>query len=697
MKPPESATTLQKESRNTTSYILIFFIIACCYCNTLEADWHFDDLPNILWNKALHLPDLSPSSLYQTFFAYPLQQGNFFRPISNLSFALNWFVGQNNVIGYHLVNRLIHFLTTVFLYKTILLLFTIPRLQDLYRGKEQFIALLAATLWAVNPIQTQAITYIVQRMASLAALFYIVGIFLYLKGRLSNSKGSRYLIYLLGSFIVYLLALGSKENTIMFPCSLLLIEIIFFQSSFSLNKKHLLFLITTLALVTVAGLILTNCKPFSFLDTYQSRSYNILERVLTEARIIIYYLSQILYPIPTRLSLTHDIHLSTSFFKPLSTLPSILFLTTLTFWAILKHKKYPLIAFAILFFLLNHLVESTIIPLELFFEHRNYLPSLFLFLPLATGAQLIVDFYKPKPIMRFCIISFLILLITSLSTGTWIRNQVWITEESLWKDSLLKAPNTAKSYINLAHTYLNQGKLGIAFELNREALEKFSPTPWKNTLRSYHNMGNIMQELQQYNNAIYLYDKALQSDPKNKDVLYNKFLAQQKNNYEAEAFTTITNLVNAHPDNILFHNALGKIYLKKSQLQLALNIFHQTARNISSANKQKGEIILNMGIVFSRMKNYDKADLYFRYGKILGVKMILIDFCSLENSIRNSNLAAAEFYLHSLLTHLTWPQLQQNLQEIHSDNFSVALDSTLLSDFINNRVTDITRLPINNQ
>jgi hypothetical protein len=143
----------------------------------------------------------------------------------------------------------------------------------------------------------------------------------------------------------------------------------------------------------------------------------------------------------------------------------------------MKYKKYPLISFGILFFLLNHLIESTILPLELFFEHRNYLPSLFLFLPLAVSAHFLIDFYDSKPIMRFWIISFFVLLITFFSTGTLIRNQAWLTEESLWKDSLRKAPNTSRSYINLAHTYQNQGRLDIAFELNQLALRKYSPTP----------------------------------------------------------------------------------------------------------------------------------------------------------------------------------------------------------------------------
>ena len=106
-----------------------------------------------------------------------------------LTFALNWYIGKDNVLGYHIVNNAIHLVTTFFLFLTVLNLLMSPNLKGKYQGNEYAIAFLSAILWAVNPIQTQAVTYIIQRMASLAAMFYIIGIYFYLKTRLSAVRG----------------------------------------------------------------------------------------------------------------------------------------------------------------------------------------------------------------------------------------------------------------------------------------------------------------------------------------------------------------------------------------------------------------------------------------------------------------------------------------------------------------------------
>jgi tetratricopeptide (TPR) repeat protein len=296
--------------------------------------------------------------------------------------------------------------------------------------------------------------------------------------------------------------------------------------------------------------------------------------------------------------------------------------------------------------------------------------------------------------MRFFVISFFILLIISFSTGTLLRNQVWLTEESLWKDSVTKAPNTAKSYINLAHVYLNRGELEIAFELNKQALGKYSPTPWKNTLRSYHNMGNIMQDLRHYNDAIQYYDKALEEDPENIDVQYNKYLALQKNNSINEAFELINKLVDTNPENSTFLGALGKAYIMNGNNQLALHYFRLAMRNVSSNDTQKAIILLNIGTIYNNMENFDKAELYFDYGERVGASRLLLDLCSLEKCIRMENFAEAEIFFNSLLTNLTWPMLIQNLQKIQTWDFPVALNPIILKGYINKRVSELNSFPI---
>ncbi|MBT8357854.1 MAG: hypothetical protein HKO79_06800, partial [Desulfobacterales bacterium] len=144
---------------------LLFFLILPIYSNTFNASWHLDDKPNIVNNYYLHPSNLHPDSLLQAFFTNPKDPWNIgdkmYRPVACLTFALNWYFGQDSVTGYHIINTLIHILSAFFLYLTILNLFSSPSLKDKFNESKHFIALLTAVLWAVNPIQTQAVTYIV--------------------------------------------------------------------------------------------------------------------------------------------------------------------------------------------------------------------------------------------------------------------------------------------------------------------------------------------------------------------------------------------------------------------------------------------------------------------------------------------------------------------------------------------------------
>ena len=214
------------------AFALLLTLILLVYSNTFNASWHFDDYPNINKNPRIKITNLKPGTILQTFVASRdggLYLGRkVYRPVACLTLALNWYVGQDNVLGYHVVNISIHLITAFILFLTMLRLFSTPNLQGKYTGSEYFIALLAATLWAINPIQTQAVTYIVQRMASMAAMFYILSIYFYLRGRLSALPKDRIRLYLFCG-ISFLLAIGSKENALTLPLALIVLEIIFFQ------------------------------------------------------------------------------------------------------------------------------------------------------------------------------------------------------------------------------------------------------------------------------------------------------------------------------------------------------------------------------------------------------------------------------------------------------------------------------------
>ncbi|NNF98296.1 MAG: hypothetical protein HKM93_02870 [Desulfobacteraceae bacterium] len=462
--------------KTISTLIILITLIFLSYSNTFQSSWHLDDYINIVERSELHLNTLSLESIKKTFFQKKTTHDRLYRPIPCLSFGLNWYTSQQAVLSYHLVNISIHLLTAFTLFSVIRLLFKTPNLYLKYRSFGYSIALLSSVIWAIHPIQTQAITYIVQRMASMAALFYAVGLFFYLKGKFATVFNKKILFYTC-CLLSYMLAIGSKENAIVFPLSLLLVDFVFFRDENLISKKLLYFLIFVLLTISFITIIyfygVRRTDPITFLTKlYQIRPFSFFERMLTEPRVLIFYLSQIFYPVGSRLSIAHDFELSTSFLSPWTTLISIIIVFSLILFGVLGKKTYPILSFSILFYFLNHTIESSILPLELIFEHRNYLPSFFLFIPISLGLiKLLSRYNRSNKLIMYFLMVFGVVLVFSMGIGTYLRNDVWKDEKSLWNDALMKAPSSARPYIQLAYGHYSKiGDTKKTLELNQKAI-----------------------------------------------------------------------------------------------------------------------------------------------------------------------------------------------------------------------------------
>lgn len=363
----ESETHLSSCRKNVFAIVTIFTIILAIYSNTFHASWHFDDEINILKNEPLHLNEFSWQNIKKTFFASLDGSEGIYRPVACFSFALNYYFGKDNVLGYHFVNISIHLLASIFLFLFLDHTLNLPLLKARYRPNSYFIALLATVLWTINPIQTQAVTYIVQRMASMAGMFYIMSMYFYLKGRTSTKRLLTISHYFF-CFVTAILAFGSKENTAMLPISILLFDLFLIQglTKENIKKNSLIFLILILIPVALA-LVLKGPSIFSenLLSGYERRGFTLLERLLTEPRIILFYISLLLYPMPDRLCITHDILISQSPINPPTTIIAIFTIIIILGLTIIKSKKWPLVAYCILFYFLNHIIESSICILRL--------------------------------------------------------------------------------------------------------------------------------------------------------------------------------------------------------------------------------------------------------------------------------------------------------------------------------------------
>ena len=446
--------------RNIFVFLAIFVMVFSIYSNTFNASWHFDDEPNILNNTSLHLTELNLKNIQKTFSPSWDKGGRLYRPTACLSFALNYYFGGTEVFGYHLVNLVIHCLSSIFLFLFIYNALNLPILENRYENNAHFVAFLATILWTINPIQVQAVTYIVQRMASMAGMFYIASLYFFLKGRISKTKRLR-IIHFLFCLFFGVLALGSKENAIMLPFAILLFDLILIQGITKRNLiRYALFFLLVIIFCLGAALILKGpsiLNPERLLAGYNQRGFTLSERLLTEPRILLLYISLIFYPMAQRLCFSHDIALSKGLFSPPTTFLAIFLLAAIVGLAILKSKKWPLLSFSVLFFFLNQIIESSFIPLELVFEHRNYIPSMLLFVPVAILIVKGINFFHQKRVMQAIIVGSVILVLISFGHSTYMRNFAWQTEETLWLDAESKSPNLARVHHNLGKYYTDAG------------------------------------------------------------------------------------------------------------------------------------------------------------------------------------------------------------------------------------------------
>jgi hypothetical protein len=340
-------------------YALLFTVVFLIYSNSLNCAWQFDDITNIVNNQALHLRDLTVEGLKRTLTADPGKPDGLYRPLACVSFALNYYVGSLDPLGYHLTNITVHILTSIFLFLVISRTLHLPSLASKYVSRSNSIALVAVMLWAVHPIHVQAVTYIVQRMTSLAGMFYILSLYFYLRSRTATTR-KRTVLFLILCGLCFLMSFGSKENALLLPLSLFLYEVLLLQQSpVSFLKKNRYKIALLFAAVVIAGVSFLYYRKgglLGFLGDYDARPFSLAERLLTESRVLLFYVSLLVYPISSRFSVAHSFPLSTSLLHPLSTLLSVMAIAAMLALLIALAKKHPLISFSFLFFFLNHLM-----------------------------------------------------------------------------------------------------------------------------------------------------------------------------------------------------------------------------------------------------------------------------------------------------------------------------------------------------
>ena len=332
--------------------------------------FQFDDQISILGNPAVK--DLGNlKAIFQfsptRFFTY-------------LTFACNYYFNELNVFGYHLVNLIIHICASLLVMLFVHLTFATPAVKDTPpAAHKKTIAFLAALLFAVHPVQTQAVTYMVQRLASLATLFYLLTLCLYIKGRLLQQAGAARkfsICFFSAAAVTAIIGMFTKETVFTLPFAILLYEFYFFRSTFIYNWKFLV-LVFTFCLLIPLIIFSTGSIDFNKLRAMQEGPEGVvyispLEYFFTQFRVLVTYLR--LFILPMNQNLDYDYPVAHTFFN-VQTMTSFFALLAFAAAGIWSFSKHRIISFTIFWFFLTLSIESSFIPIrDVIFEHRLYLP-----------------------------------------------------------------------------------------------------------------------------------------------------------------------------------------------------------------------------------------------------------------------------------------------------------------------------------
>ncbi len=386
-------------------------LAALLYAPGLAGGFVFDDFPNILRNEAIRQARFDAASLWEAMLSSP--SGPLARPIASLSFALQVASQGLAAPAMKAANLAIHLGCGLLLFLWLRALVDAPRIAPTVSAAERrLLPLLVTTAWLLAPIHLTTVLYVVQRMESLSVLFTLAGLLVYTRGRLRMQAGQgRVWMPFAGLAVMTGLATLTKETGILTPLYALLLEAIAF--GFRTGRRRdggvMGYALGVCVLPVVATIALTLPDALSG-ESYGARPFTLAERLLTEGRILWAYLAAIVLPRLPELSLYHDdFPLSRAWLAPPTTLLAWLGLACLAGLAIVLRRRNPVASLGLGMFFAGHALVSTYLPLELYHEHRNYLPAAGIFLALVSGGLRLAPRLETPRVMLLAFVAWLVL------------------------------------------------------------------------------------------------------------------------------------------------------------------------------------------------------------------------------------------------------------------------------------------------
>lgn len=456
---------------------LLIVLTYALYSPGISGSFIFDDYPNLGGlDKVKSLTDLRGLVDY---LSTPVA-GALGRPISLLSFALqqySWRGGEP--ADFIQLNILLHLINGCLLFwLAVLLLRRLPQIPPAHQG---LLALATTAIWITHPINTSSVLYVVQRMNELAVLFTLVGLLCAAKGAelLQRSplpdRRPLFLLYLAFG-LALVLAVFSKENGILLCIYALIIGHFFYRETPGALWRWWRYGYLIAPLVVLAAYFMASAERLIF--EYSTRDYSMGERLLSEARVLFNYLGKLFLPRPGEFGIYFDDYpKSSGLLTPATTLLALggwmAAIAAAIRW---RNGAYWLFSFAVMWYLGGHLLESSFLPLELYFEHRNYLAAFGPLFGAVVGLYLLFARYQPEwRVKAVVLVGLAFLAATVVTTVGEVR--IWGNKQTaslLWKE---EKPHSRRAVAEAAITYVNIGRYDKAVDIYRSMADNDPSDP----------------------------------------------------------------------------------------------------------------------------------------------------------------------------------------------------------------------------
>ncbi|MBI2412616.1 MAG: tetratricopeptide repeat protein [Deltaproteobacteria bacterium] len=615
-----------KNIRNSNSAVYVFSVIvislvsATVYSNTFRSPFLFDDILYIVNNRDIR----SFSNFWPPFGS---------RYIAYLSFAVNYHLGGLDTPGYHIFNFAVHTANGLLVFALSLITFRTPSLAGCIKDKRALVcaALLISLVFITHPVQTEAVTYISQRFASLAAFFYLASLASFAAWRTGRAPKAAW--YALSLFLA-VLAQMTKEISFTLPFVIALYDLVFFGPEEN-TKKRALRLVPFLAVLVIIPLAILypeyGVETGANVSRQQAEEMISLSRyeyLITQFRVIVTYLRLLALPVGQRLD--YDLAPFHSFFVP-QVLLSFAFLSAVlgaALFLLVRSKKRglpALFAFGVLWFFMTISIESSIIPIkDLVFEHRVYLPSVgaaFAFgsfsLTLASGVRKL----KPGISASNALLAIALLCTVPLGAGTYLRNRVWASPAALWEDVVEKNSSEALGHINLANEYVERGRFD-------EAIEKYLASLKSETVflpQTYFGLGNAYAGKGMAQEAEKKYREAIALKPDYTDARYNLGLLYAGQGRFDEGVTEFKEVLRVRPDFTPARINTGNMHMAQGRYIDAINEFEEALKiepESAPVRARLGMAYLNAGRIEDSIEEFstvirlvpEESDAYYNLG-----------------------------------------------------------------------------------